>query len=58
MKLIWRDYAGQRKEHAELKEAHRWEKNYFYVLLSSVDKCDDGHSEHFVNNSTGPPSEP
>jgi len=23
VKLIWRDYAGQRQEHAELKEAHR-----------------------------------
>jgi len=23
VKLIWRDYAGQRREHAELKEAHR-----------------------------------
>jgi len=23
VKLIWRDYAGQRREHAELKESHR-----------------------------------
>jgi len=23
VKLIWRDYAGQKQEHAELKEAHR-----------------------------------
>ena len=26
VKLIWRDYAGHRKEHAELKEADRCEK--------------------------------
>jgi len=23
VKLIWRDYAGKRQEHAELKESHR-----------------------------------
>ena len=29
VKLIWRDYAGQRQEHAELKEAHRLGKTIF-----------------------------
>ena len=35
VKLIWRDYAGKRQEHAELKESHRCKHN-FYALLSSA----------------------
>ena len=65
VKLIWRDYAGKRQEHAELKESHRCIKN-FYALLSSVFfffcGCIIGiaicHSALLVNISTGLLSEP